>query len=68
MIDDRAECYDGRQHDLGAADVALYSFGLIKTATAAGGAVLLVADPESAVADAGRTGRPAAAVRPRVRG
>ncbi len=44
LIDDRAQCYDGVDHDLGPADVAMYSFGTIKTATCLGGAVLLVAD------------------------
>ncbi len=45
FIEDCAESYDGRTRELGRADVALYSFGLIKTATALGGAVVLVADP-----------------------
>ena len=46
LIDDRAQCYDGVGQDLGPADVAMYSFGTIKTATCLGGAVLLIADPE----------------------
>ena len=45
LIDDRAQCFDGVDRDLGPADVAMYSFGTIKTATCLGGAVLLVADP-----------------------
>ena len=53
LIDDRAQCYDGLGQDLGPADVAMYSFGAIKTATCLGGAVLLVADPavRAAMAD-----------------
>ena len=45
MIEDCAQCYDGVGGDLRSADVAMYSFGTIKTATCLGGAVLLVADP-----------------------
>ena len=45
LIDDRAQCFDGAGQDLERADVAMYSFGTIKTATCLGGAVLLVADP-----------------------
>ena len=45
LIEDRAQCYDGANRALGRADVAVYSFGTIKTATCFGGGVLLVADP-----------------------
>jgi dTDP-4-amino-4,6-dideoxygalactose transaminase len=45
LIEDCAQCYDGRRRKLGGADVELYSFGTIKTATCLGGAVALVADP-----------------------
>lgn len=49
LVDDRAECYDGVDRALGPlADVALYSFGTIKTATCLGGGLALVADPELA--------------------
>jgi len=45
LVEDRAECYDGVHTDLGPdADVAMYSFGTIKTATCLGGGVLLVGD------------------------
>ena len=45
LIEDCAQCYDGRRRHLGDCDVELYSFGTIKTATCLGGAVALVADP-----------------------
>lgn len=45
LIEDCAQCYDGVNRALGAADVAMYSFGTIKTATCLGGAVLLVRNP-----------------------
>ena len=45
LIEDCAQCYDGRRRQLGDCDVELYSFGTIKTATCLGGAVALVADP-----------------------
>ena len=45
LIEDCAQCYDGRRRKLGDADVELYSFGTIKTATCLGGAVALIADP-----------------------
>lgn len=45
FIEDRAQCYDGRSRSLADADVALYSFGTIKTATCLGGGVVLVRDP-----------------------
>lgn len=45
FVEDCAQCYDGRTRMLGDADVAMYSFGTIKTATCLGGAVLMVADP-----------------------
>lgn len=45
LIEDCAQCYDGRRRQLGEADVELYSFGTIKTATCLGGAVALIADP-----------------------
>jgi dTDP-4-amino-4,6-dideoxygalactose transaminase len=43
LIEDCAQCYDGRRRQ-GEADVELYSFGTIKTATCLGGAVALVSD------------------------
>lgn len=43
LVEDRAECFDGLDRDLGpVADVALFSFGTIKTASCLGGGVLLV--------------------------
>ncbi len=45
LIEDCAQCYDGITRRLGRADVEMYSFGTIKTATCVGGAVLLVRDP-----------------------
>ena len=45
LIEDCAQCYDGRRRQLGESDVELYSFGTIKTATCLGGAVALIADP-----------------------
>lgn len=45
FVEDRAQCYDGVDRALGCADVAMYSFGMIKTATCLGGAVVLVRDP-----------------------
>lgn len=45
FVEDRAQCYDGVDRALGLADVALYSFGTIKTATCLGGGVALVRDP-----------------------
>jgi perosamine synthetase len=46
LVEDRAESYDGRDRRLGPhVDVALHSFGTIKTATCLGGGVLLVRDP-----------------------
>lgn len=45
LVEDRAECFDGLDRDLGpVADVALLSFGTIKTASCLGGGVLLVRD------------------------
>ncbi|WP_375423819.1 DegT/DnrJ/EryC1/StrS family aminotransferase [uncultured Friedmanniella sp.] len=45
LVEDRAECFDGLDRDLGPlADVALFSFGTIKTASCLGGGVLLVRD------------------------
>jgi len=44
MIEDRAQCFDGSPDRLGDADVAMYSFGAIKTASCLGGAVLLMRD------------------------
>ena len=47
FVEDRAQSYDGVDRRLGPhADVALHSFGTIKTATCFGGGVLLVGDPE----------------------
>nr|MBA3528617.1 DegT/DnrJ/EryC1/StrS family aminotransferase [Propionibacteriaceae bacterium] len=40
LIEDCAQCYDGVTRTLGEADVAMYSFGTIKTSTCLGGAVL----------------------------
>lgn len=45
LIEDRAQCYAGGHQALGDADIAMYSFGTIKTATCIGGGVLLVRDP-----------------------
>ena len=45
LVEDCAQCYDGTARRLGTADVEMYSFGTIKTATCLGGAVLLVRDP-----------------------
>jgi dTDP-4-amino-4,6-dideoxygalactose transaminase len=46
LVEDRAQAYDGLDRDLGPhADVALHSFGTIKTLTCLGGGVLLVRDP-----------------------
>ena len=46
LVEDRAQAYDGRDRRLGPhADVALHSFGTIKTLTCLGGGVLLVRDP-----------------------
>jgi dTDP-4-amino-4,6-dideoxygalactose transaminase len=44
FIEDCAQCYDGATRTLGRADIEMYSFGTIKTATCLGGAVLLVRD------------------------
>ena len=57
FIEDCAQCYDGTAPRLGASDVAMYSFGTIKTATCLGGGVLLVGDPtlRSAMAARQRT-------------
>jgi dTDP-4-amino-4,6-dideoxygalactose transaminase len=47
LVEDRAESYDGHDRSLGPhVDVALHSFGTIKTATCLGGGVLLVRDAE----------------------
>ncbi|WP_375429683.1 DegT/DnrJ/EryC1/StrS family aminotransferase [uncultured Friedmanniella sp.] len=49
LVDDRAECYDGTDRDLGPlADIALYSWGTIKTATCLGGGLVLVGDRDLA--------------------
>lgn len=46
FVDDRAQSYDGTDRRLGPdADVAMYSFGTIKTASCFGGGVLPVRDP-----------------------
>ena len=46
LVEDRAQSYDGIDRQLGPhADVAMYSFGTIKTASCFGGGVLLVRDP-----------------------
>jgi hypothetical protein len=45
LIEDCAQCYDGTDRHLGKVDIAMYSFGTIKTATCLGGAVLVVRDP-----------------------
>ena len=47
VVDDRAQAYAGPE-DLGSphADVTLFSFGTIKTATALGGGILCFRDPE----------------------
>lgn len=46
LVEDRAQSYDGTDRRLGPhADVAMYSFGTIKTASCFGGGVLLVRDP-----------------------
>jgi perosamine synthetase len=45
LIEDCAQCYDGADRHFGKVDIAMYSFGTIKTATCLGGAVLLVRDP-----------------------
>ena len=45
LVEDCAQCYDGTARRLGTADVEMYSFGTIKTATCLGGGVLLVRDP-----------------------
>ena len=45
LIEDCAQCYDGADRRFGVADVAMYSFGTIKTATCLGGGILLVRDP-----------------------
>jgi perosamine synthetase len=45
LVEDCAQCYDGADRRLGPVDIAMYSFGTIKTATCLGGAVLLVRDP-----------------------
>jgi dTDP-4-amino-4,6-dideoxygalactose transaminase len=44
LIEDCAQCFDGRPRARGKADVELYSFGSIKTATCLGGAVALIGD------------------------
>lgn len=44
LIEDCAQCFDGRRRSIGVSDVELYSFGAIKTATCLGGAVALIAD------------------------
>lgn len=54
LIEDCAQCYDGRRRQLGDADVELYSFGSIKTATCLGGSVALIADPALRAAVRGR--------------
>ncbi len=45
VIEDCAQCYDGKRSQRTDCDVELYSFGTIKTATCLGGAVALIADP-----------------------
>ncbi len=54
LIEDCAQCYDGAPSELGTTDVAMYSFGTIKTATCLGGAVLLIRDPALRTAMAAR--------------
>lgn len=44
LIEDCAQCYDGRYFGHPQADVALFSFGPLKTATALGGALLCIRD------------------------
>jgi perosamine synthetase len=44
LVEDCAQCYDATDRGAGGADVSMFSFGLIKTATCVGGAVLLVTD------------------------
>jgi dTDP-4-amino-4,6-dideoxygalactose transaminase len=44
LIEDCAQSYDGTHRQLGVADLEMYSFGTIKTATCLGGGVLLVRD------------------------
>ncbi len=47
LIEDCAQCYDGRPRSTKSpADISMYSFGTLKTATAFGGAVLIVQDLE----------------------
>ncbi len=48
FVEDLAQAYDGRLTASDGADASLYSFGPIKTATALGGAVGLIADPDLA--------------------
>jgi len=44
LVEDCAQCYDPGERAATCADVTMFSFGLIKTATCVGGAVLLVLD------------------------
>ncbi len=49
LVEDMAQAFgSGRRWGDGQSDVAMFSFGTIKTATAGGGAVLRVSDPELA--------------------
>lgn len=45
LIEDCAQAFDGRYHGDPRADASLFSFGVIKTSTALGGAVLVVRNP-----------------------
>jgi len=53
LVEDAAQAWAGAGSLASAADVTLVSFGLLKTATAAGGAVLRVRDPHLRAAMAG---------------
>lgn len=46
LLEDCAQAYDGRYHGHPESDVAMFSFGPIKTSTALGGAITRFRDPE----------------------
>jgi perosamine synthetase len=50
VFEDCAEAFHGREYTgSGGADVSMFGFGFIKTATALGGAVLTIRDPSLVV-------------------
>jgi dTDP-4-amino-4,6-dideoxygalactose transaminase len=68
LIEDCAQSYDGRTIGHADSDVALFSFGPIKTSTALGGAIVRFRDPATmARARAIQAGYPAQPIRPYLR-